>query len=367
MLQCKRGPSVLPVSTWSKCIHPARSVRWGIAQEGAPRGAATRAGSFAEWHGLLSHPAEGLRAGATREDGGRDGGAAPAPALPEDRAVWPAAPLSCPCLVHGQGCIVAPSFQAWGKVPGRVQAFAWYCRMALLQVFHALGQNRIGLSAVGDLQAVASGPGEKGRATSSAAGAASAPAPLVPPPLRPPGSAEKGAPPSAARGPPSPPMSEPGAMLAADTPPGPALLARVGTLTLAGQSNGGAAAADRDRGQAGDVAGAEHGGKAPEAAVRARGAGATSSTLGTCRDLAERVEQLVGHEEAACCAVWSPSGRNAVTAAADGTRPALPCSSHHALPASRGQARAVPLRDASLGVRLMLKAQVYRSKQAPAG
>ena len=32
-----------------------------------------------------------------------------------------------------------------------------------------------------------------------------------------------------------------------------------------------------------------------------------------------QVEQLVGHEEAACCAVWSPSGRNAVTAAADGT------------------------------------------------
>ena len=33
-----------------------------------------------------------------------------------------------------------------------------------------------------------------------------------------------------------------------------------------------------------------------------------------------QVEQLVGHEEAACCALWSPNGRNAVTAAADGAR-----------------------------------------------
>ena len=31
-----------------------------------------------------------------------------------------------------------------------------------------------------------------------------------------------------------------------------------------------------------------------------------------------KVEQLVGHEEAASCAMWSPSGRNAVTAGADG-------------------------------------------------
>jgi len=28
----------------------------------------------------------------------------------------------------------------------------------------------------------------------------------------------------------------------------------------------------------------------------------------------------VGHEEAACCALWSPNGCNAVTAAADGAR-----------------------------------------------
>ena len=199
------------------------------------------------------------------------------------------------------------------------------------------------------------------------AGAASGPAPLVPPPSRPSSSTEVGGAPQAARGPASPPMSSPGASLAAGTPPGPAPPARVGTLTLAGQSNSGAAAADRSPGQAGDAAVADHGAGGAAAAARARGADAASSVPGACRDLAERVEQLVGHEEAACCAVWSPSGRNAVTAAADGTRPALPCHSHHLLPASRGQACSVSLRDASLATRLMLEAQANWSKPAPAG
>ena len=195
--------------------------------------------------------------------------------------------------------------------------------MALLQIYNVLGQHLVGLIAAFDMQAVASGPGEAGRAASAAAGAASGPAPLVSPPSRLPGAVETGGPPSAARGPPSPPMSDPGSRLAAGTPPGPVPPARVGTLILAGQSNGGAAAADHNRGQAGDVASAVHKAETPKAAARAQGAGATSSMPGTRPDLAERVEQLVGHEDAACCAVWSPSGRNAVTAAADGTRPAL--------------------------------------------
>ncbi|KAK9842513.1 hypothetical protein WJX81_003570 [Elliptochloris bilobata] len=52
--------------------------------------------------------------------------------------------------------------------------------------------------------------------------------------------------------------------------------------------------------------------------LRGGAAAATGGEPSTCRDMAQQVEQLVGHEEAACCAVWSPSGRNAVTAAADG-------------------------------------------------
>lgn len=157
----------------------------------------------------------------------------------------------------------------------------------------------------------------------AAAGDASGPAPLLPPPSHQPGAAETGGPPSAARGPGSPAMSILGATLAAGRLPGSDLPARVGTLTLAGQRNGGAAAAERDWGQAGGVASAEHGAEMPGATARPGGAGAMSSVPGACRDLAKQVEQLMGHEEAACCAVWSPSGRNAVTAAADGMHPPL--------------------------------------------
>ena len=143
------------------------------------------------------------------------------------------------------------------------------------------------------MQAVASSPGEKDRATSDAAGVASGRAPPLPPSPCLPGSAETGGPPGAAHGPANPLMSDASAALAA--PPGHALPARGRNLALAGQSNGGAAASGRDCGHAGTVAGAEHGAELPEAAARARGAGAAGSTPGTCRDLAKQVRHPCPH------------------------------------------------------------------------